>query len=505
MPDALTIVAAELSHETNTFSVVPTDRAAFERAGLRRGNEIPAALRNTATSFAGFIDGADANGVILLPALAVWATPSGMVDDEVLSELVDSIVEAIACSRPHGIALALHGAMVTRANEDADGWILERVREAVGDSIPIVATLDLHANISPRMVELADILVGYDTYPHIDQRERAREAFDLLMRLCRGEIRPVSYLLKPPMMPTSQNMPTDRDPMRHIIVRANELEERRGVLNITVAGGFPPADTEDTGFSVLVTTDGDARLAREIAEDVAGAAWERRGQFLGGVTPWEEAAEILQSTADGPIVLVDIADNPWTGGPGDSAELVRFLLNQGIGNACVGSVRDPDAVQRCMAAGPGATIDLEIGGHTDHLHGAPLAITAEVRSLSTGRYVNAGPMHAGVEVNLGPTAVVRTNGIDILLTTYAETPIDLNVFRSQGIDPTERRVIALKGKGHFRAAYEPIAAHVILVEGPGITGSDLSRLTFRRVRRPIWPLDPDVQWSAAKAQGWQYD
>lgn len=505
MTDALTIVAAELSHETNTFSVVPTDRAAFERAGLRRGNEIPAALRDTATSFAGFIDGAEANGVILLPALAVWATPSGMVDDEVLAELVDSIIEAIACSRPHGIALALHGAMVTRAHEDADAWILERVREAVGDSTPIVATLDLHANISPRMVELADILVGYDTYPHVDQRERAREAFDLLMRLCRGEIRPVSYLLKPPMMPTSQNMPTGRDPMHRIIERANELESRRGVLNVTVAGGFPPADTEETGFSVLVTTDGDARLAREIAQEVASTAWERRSQFLGGVISWEEAAEILHSSTRSPTVLVDIADNPWTGGPGDSAELVRFLLSQGISNACVASVCDPEAVARCLEAGPGATIDLEIGGHTDHLHGAPLAITGEVRSLSTGRYVNAGPMHAGIEVHLGPTAVVRTGGVEVLLTTYAETPIDLNVFRSQGIEPTERQVIGLKGKGHFRAAFEPIAAQVILVEGPGITGSDLSRLSFQRVRRPIWPLDPDVQWSAAKAEGWQYD
>lgn len=497
MSRELTIVAAELSHETNTFSAVPTDRAAFERVGLRRGNAILAALRGTATSFAGFIDAADSADVVLVPALAVWATPSGLVDDAMLDELVGEIVGAIECCRPDGVALALHGAMVSRDHEDADGWILERVREAVGLDTPIVATLDLHANISPRMVELADALVGYDTYPHVDQRERASEAFDLLLKIIGRQVRPVACLIKPPMMPTSQNMTTDREPMRAIVDRAHEIEARRGVLNVTVAGGFPPADTPDTGFSILVTTDGDRRLARSAARELAAFAWERRSQFLGGVTSWDDAAEILKSGAPGPIVLVDIADNPWTGGPGDSAELVRFLLREGIDDACVASIRDPDAVAQCIAAGPGATVALELGGHIDGLHGPPLAIEGIVRNLSVGRYVNAGPMHAGVEVNLGPTAVVRTGGIDVLVTTFAETPIDLNVFRSQGIEPTARRVIALKGKGHFRAAFEQAASRVVLVEGPGITGADLSRLAFERIVRPIWPLDPDLGWDAA--------
>lgn len=490
----LTVVAAELSHETNTFSSVTTDRAAFQRAGLRRGSEILSALRDTATSFAGFLDAADLADVLLVPALAVWATPSGLVDDAVLEALVAEIVAAIESSRPDGIVLALHGAMVSGAHEDADGWILERIRSVAGWSVPIVATLDLHANVSPRMVELADILIGYDTYPHVDQRDRASEAFDLLLAIIERRIQPVSSMMKPPMMPTSQNMTTDREPMRSIVARAHEIESLPGVLNVTISGGFPPADTADTGFSVLVTTDGDERLAETCAAELASYAWERRSQFLGGVATWDDASEILKSDASGPIVLVDIADNPWTGGPGDSAELVRFLLREEVGDACVASICDPRAVERCIAAGPGSTIGLELGGHTDRLHGLPLHIAGEVRNLSVGRYVNAGPMHAGVEVNLGPTAVVRVGGIDVVVTTYAETPIDLNVFRSQGIEPTARRVIALKGKGHFRAAFEPIAARVVLVEGPGITGSDLSRLKFERVRRPIWPLDPDLDW-----------
>jgi microcystin degradation protein MlrC len=494
----VTVAAAELSHETNTFSSVPTDMAAFERVGLRRGAEINQALRHSATSFAGFFDGAKKHGFLLVPILAVWATPSGMVDGQTLTTLVDEIVAGIVSSRPSGVLLALHGAMVSEVDDDADGWILERIREAVGPDVPVVATLDLHANISHRMVAAADVLIGYDTYPHIDQRERAQEAADMLMRLLHEEVRPTPFLLKPPLMPTSQKMPTEQEPMRSIMALAHDLEGHRGVLNVTVAGGFPPADTAETGFGVLVTTDADPSLAEELAREVARCAWDRREEFLGGVTPWEEAARMLHADEQGPIVLVDIADNPWTGGPGDSVELLRFLQRERIENAALASVTDPVAVRACIHAGPGAVVQLNLGGHTDRLHGDPLEVEAYVKLIADGRYRNLGPMHAGVEVNLGPTVVIVVDGIEVLVTTYAETPIDLNVFRAHGIEPTSRRVLALKGKGHFRAAFEPIASRVILVEGPGITGSDLTRLVFTKVSRPIWPLDPDLTWDGSQ-------
>ncbi len=484
------VVTAELSHETNVFSSVPTDLAAFERAGLRRGEEIARALRDTATPMAGFLDGAAAHGFDLVPLLAVWATPSGMVTAEALEALVGEIVEGIARHGPvDGVLLALHGAMVSERALDADGEILRRVRTAVGPDVPVVATLDLHANVSQAMVDLADVLVGFDTYPHVDQRERGREAADLLVRIARGEVRPAAALAKPPMLPTSQRMTTDRDPMRAILARAHALEARPGVLNVTVAGGFPPADVPEAGLSVVVTTDGDPDLARQLADELAAFAWERREGFLGGVSSWAEAAEAIRAVARGPLVLVDIGDNPWTGGPGDSAELLRFLLAEGVTGAALASIKDPEAVDACVRAGVGAAVEVALGGKTDRLHGEPLPVRGAVRMLSDGRYVNRGPMHAGVEVDLGRTAVLVCDGVEVLVTERAETPIDLNVFRSHGIEPTARRVIGLKGKGHFRASFEPIAERVILVEGPGITGADLWRLPFRRVRRPIWPLD----------------
>ncbi|HEX7102271.1 MAG TPA: M81 family metallopeptidase [Nitrolancea sp.] len=488
------IIAAELSHETNTFSSVPTDLAAFERAGIHRGAEIERHLAHTATAFAGFLDASAEHGFELVPLLAVWATPSGMVSGDALATLVDEIIAGIQAHAPYdGILLGLHGAMVSEIDPDGDGYILERIRHAVGPDTPVVATLDLHANISQRMVDFAGILIGFDTYPHIDQRERGREAAALLLKMIDGEITPTAALAKPPMLPTSQNMPTNREPMKSIIAEAHGIEAHPAVLNVTVAGGFPPADVAEAGFGIIVTTNNDAALARRYADELARFAWNRREEFLGGVASWEEAVRALQAIRRGPLVLVDIGDNPWTGGPGDSSELLRFLLAYDVHDAALALIKDPESVEQCVAAGVGHEVELRLGGKTDRLHGDPMLVTAEVRMLSDGEYINAGPMHAGVRVKLGKTAVIVCNGIEVLVTSHAETPIDLNIFRSHGIDPTKRHVIALKGKGHFRASFEPIAERVVLVEGPGITGADLSRLTFKHIRRPIWPLD-DMEW-----------
>jgi microcystin degradation protein MlrC len=503
------VAAAQIAHETNVFSSVKTDFAAFETSGLHRGAEAIVANRDTNTEFGGFITGAAAQGFDLIPILAVWATPSGMVTREAIERLTallgDGLRAALADGPLDGVLLALHGAMVTERDDDGEGYLLEAVRDVVGPDVPVVATLDLHANISWRMVELADVLIGYDTYPHVDMAERAEEACAVLARLMRGELRPTPALRKPPMLPTSQRMTTSRMPMRALMERAQEMEEDPRVINATVAGGFPPADVADAGFGVLVTTDGDPALAATLADELAAEAWALRDGFLGGVASFEHAAELIASLdedelelpAGGPLALVDIGDNPWTGGPGDSAELVRFLFAHRVHDAAVALIKDPDVVRQAIIAGPGATISVTLGGKTDRRHGESLSVRAYVKLISDGRYVNDGPMMGGLGVDLGATALLLcqpTDGsappVEVLVTTRAETPIDLNVFRCHGIEPTRRRVLGLKGKGHFRAAFEPIARRVVLVEGPGITGADLSRLDFKKVRRPIWPLDP---------------
>jgi microcystin degradation protein MlrC len=493
----LRFAAAQLSHESNVFSAVRTDMAAFDASGIRRGQQILDDERGTNSSFGGFIAGSERLGFELVPILSVWATPSGIVDGPTLRTLLQEIIDGIHAAGPiDGVLLGVHGALVSQLDRDADALILESVRDAIGNEAPLVATFDLHANLSPRMVDAATMLIGYDTYPHVDMAARAEEACERIVQLARREIAPAAALVKPPMLPTSQRMTTDRSPMRDLIAMAHEWEAKPGVLAVSVAGGFPPADVEDAGLSVLAYSEGDVTLALEAAEAIADRAWAIRNQFLGGVSTFDEAATVLEGIRPGdkPLVLVDIGDNPWTGGPGDSVELLRFLLARKVQNAALALVCDPESVKACMSAGAGTIVRLTLGGKTDRLHGDSIELEAYVRLLSDGQYVNEGPMMAGVHVDLGITAVLVIDGIDVLVTSRAETPIDLEVFRSFGIEPTRKSVIALKGKGHFRAAFEPISSQVILVEGPGITGADLSRLPFQHLSRPIWPLDADADW-----------
>jgi microcystin degradation protein MlrC len=269
------------------------------------------------------------------------------------------------------------------------------------------------------MVEQADLLIGYHTYPHVDQRAHGRQAGLALARLLDRTIHPTPILVKPAMLPTSQRMTTDRPPMRTLMQHAEEWERHPRVVDVTIAGGFPPADVPEAGLSVLVTTDDDPALAAKVAEELAALAWDLRHGFLGGVATWEEAAEAIRHTERGPLVLVDIADNPWTGGPGDSVELLRFLLKEQARPAALALVRDPEVVDECFRAGIGATVEVELGGKTDDLHGPPLPVRGTIRLLSDGRYVNAGPMHAGVTVDLGRTVVLRVEGIDVLVTERA--------------------------------------------------------------------------------------
>jgi microcystin degradation protein MlrC len=460
------IAAAQISHETNRFSAVPTDLAAFQAAGIAYGQDAITQGRGTNTAFGGFATGAERHGGL------------------------------------DGVLLALHGAMVTTRDSDGDGFLLELVRRTVGPNIPIVATLDLHANISDRMVAAADVLIGYDTYPHVDMAARADEACDVLHRLLTGDVTPTPFLAAPPMLPTSQRMTTAQDPMRALIALAHDAERDPRVINVTVTGGFPPADVPEAGLRVLVTTAGDGALAETIARSIAAEAWRRRDGFLGGVSSQSDVIAVIQQSKRAetkPIVVVDIGDNPWTGSPGDSVEILRLLLRCRVERSAIALVMDPAAVRAAQEEGIGKQITAELGGKTDDLHGAPLLVDAEVRSFSDGTYVNEGPMMAGLRVDLGPAAVLRcrlsgepaaATDVDVLVTSRAETPIDLNVFRAHGIEPTTLRVIGLKGKGHFRAAFEPIASQVLLFEGPGISGADLTRLPFKHLRRPIWPLDP---------------
>jgi len=384
--------------------------------------------------------------------------------------------------------------MVAENARDGDAEILARVRAAVGD-LPIAVVTDLHANLSQAMVDRADLIVGYDTYPHVDMYERAVEAAGLLVQIVRGELRPVRALRKPPLLPPLPKQCTTYDtPMRALVELAHRRERDAGIVSITVAAGFPYADVPEAGLGVLVTTNGEQELADRVADEIATLAWERREEFVIRCTSVEEALAIAAETgADasgvGPVVLADTADNPGAGAACDGTVLLRGLLARQVRGAALAALWDPEAVSLCRAEGVGGNVELLLGGKTDELHGEPLAVRGYVKLLSDGRFRNHGPMNTGAETRMGPTAVLVCDGIEVIVTSNRDQALDAGVFLSQGIDPATTRVLVLKSSVHYRAAFEPLAARVVEVDTPDLSNSDLSRYAYRHVRRPIFPLD----------------
>lgn len=485
------IAVGAISHETNTFSTVLTDLESFRQRGLYRGEDIFDNFAGTNTEVGGFLQGAETHGLDLIPTVCASAMPGGIVTSRAFRCLLDELVERIQrAGSIDGVLLALHGAMVTETHDDGEGAVLRAVREVVGQA-PVVATLDLHSNTTPLMVDSADILIGYDEYPHTDMAARGAEAAHLIAALGRREIHPTPALRKLPMIPTSQRMMTADPPMADIMQMAHEVEQDPIVLNVTVSGGFPLADIAEAGFGVLVTTDANRDMALGGASQIASFAWEQRHKFLGGTLPVEEAVARAVDASQGPIVLVDVADNPATGGPGDGTSLLRELVARGVEDAAFAVIADPEAVHQLVAAGLGATVTLRVGGKVEKLYGEPVQVSGEVKNISDGEYRQDGPMMTGVLRHMGKAVVLDCAGLELIICELKQSPTSLQVFRSQGIEPTEKKILAIKGKGHFRAAFGPIAKSILLAEGKGTCGSErcIRRLSYKKVHRPIFPLD----------------
>jgi microcystin degradation protein MlrC len=489
------LIAGGIMHETHTFSAEPTPLEAFT---VRRGDEL-AAYGGTNHSMGGVVDacrelGADVSYTYLAQATST-APISAALFDEMVGELVDGIERALPAD---GIVLTLHGAMVAEGCLEADAEIVRRVRALVGPDLPIVVTLDLHANTGQALVDAATIVVGYDTYPHIDLNERAREATRLLARTIAGEIDPVMALARPPLLPVPQAMFTSSHPFRTLFERAFALEERGEALTITIAGGFAYADGPSTGLSVIVTADGDAAAARAMADELAMLAWELRDDMrVANVDPADAVAAAI-ARPEGPVMLVDVGDNIGGGTPGDGTVLLAELLRQGARDAVV-VIADAEAVRDAFAAGVGGTVETRVGGKADDRHGAPVPITGRVRLLSDGRWIHEGPENAGVAAEPGPTAVVEIDGVTLVLNSRKIAPGDQQQLKSVGIDPLRQKIIVVKAAVRWRGGFGTIAKHAIHVATPGLGDVDLSRFTFDHLTRPIWPLDEIDRWEAGRA------
>lgn len=482
------------AHETNTFSPRKTDYAEFEAEGIRSGQEV-LRYKGTRTAPGGFVDAILADPELeLVPLTVSRAIPGGIVTKDAVERLEGPILEGLKRERPDAVLLFLHGAMVTEESDDGEGTTLTRVRQVVGRDVPVLAVLDCHANITPTMVEQADLLLPFDTYPHVDGHERGVEAVQHAKAMLNGEIVPTRALAKMKLISAPSREFTGTGLAKEIMERAFGFESEPGVINVGVNWGFAYADTPITGMAFVVTTNNDPERAQQIADDMAAWTWERRDGFIPDVPSVEEAVKEAIASPDKPVILADAGDNPGGGTTCDGTALLWGLLDLGAENAVIGAMADPEVVDIAFRAGPGARISCELGGKVDDLHGYPIPIDAEVLRLSDGHFVYEGPMGGGNTGWLGRTAVLACTGrhgniVEVIVSERRVQALDTAIFRSQGIEPADKQIVVVKSAVHFRGAFAPIAAKIIEVDTPGLLSIDLTRFDYQRVPRPMWPLD----------------
>lgn len=486
---------AQFKHETNTFSPVPTPFERFYRATPADADQasLLAAYRGTGLAIGGFIDVAERVGAELVLATAAEAQPSRPTDDATYERISQRILSRLTEGGFDAVLLDLHGAMVTESLQDAEGELLRRLREIAPD-IPIGVTLDMHANVHEAMVRHATVITGYHTYPHVDIHAAGVRAAELIWRTLRGEIRPVLEWGQAPMLPHVMRQGTQAGPNRALQARCEALEAAGEVLAASVFVGFPHADIAQAGLSAVVCSDARPDQARQQVEALLAQAWQARAEFVFQPTPLAEAVARAKACPAGPVVLLDHCDNSASGGSMDSTAVLAELLRQGLDDAVFYAIWDPAAVQQALAAGIGRTLSLSLGGKTAlpalGRDNPPLALTARVKLAFDGRFRNRGPMYRGVQTDLGPSVVLAVGGLDIVVVSEHQEPFDLNCLSSLGIDPAQKRYIALKSRVHWRAGFGDLAREVIECDGLGVTTSDYGALRFERVRRPIYPLDP---------------
>ena len=488
------VLTARFMHETNTFSRVPTDMAMIRRRDFHLENEIPEAFRGTRSAFGATFEAADKFGWSLVHPVSANPNPCGIVTDDAFEQITGMILDAVDNKGPiDGVLLHLHGAMVSQTHEDAEGEFLARLRSRLGREVPVVVTLDLHANVTLRMAENANALIAYRTYPHIDQYERAWQGAELLERAMTGEIRPRTVIARRPMMYGLDHGRTQRGPMAELIARGDVLENTGEALVVSICAGFSRANIRDVGPSVTVTVDGNTERGQTIAEEFMDQAWQTRDFTTVKLLSIAEAVTLARQgkPGDKPLVVADYTDNPGGGGYGDATGFLKGLVEAGVESVAFHAICDPEAVQDGMRAGVGAKTTLTLGGKTDpSMGGARLALLGEVTCLTNGRFIAYGPMGGGIERNHGPSMVFHVGGIDIIVITNNGQAVDLAQFTSLGVDPSRYRTVAVKSMQHFRAAFEPIAREVVLVDTGALCSEIYTPELFTRVRRPVWPLDP---------------
>ncbi|MDL2403296.1 M81 family metallopeptidase [Rhizobium mayense] len=481
------VIAAFWQHETNTFNPHPTTILRFKNRGLMFGGDIARRFSGTETDWGSLIDFSERHDWELITPLHAQAGPSGTVTKEAFEELVGFLLGSLDDEKCDGIFLMLHGSMVSERFEDCEGEILARIRQVAGWNIPVVVTLDPHANVTFRMAELSNAIVAYRTTPHVDQVKTTQLACHLLNDMLLGGPLTKVKLIKPPLLAglDGARTTTKEGPMPQILDLAERLtQENPAITHISVQAGFSYSDIFEIGPSAAITCHGGTDKYDKEANALSRHMWQTRADRTIEFHSLDKGLAIAESLRGSgkPVILVDYADNPGGGAAGDDVAILRAVLSQAT-HAVFFSLWAPEAVQACQAAGLDQNVALQLGQKGD------LRVTGRVKALASGDYLRKGPYARNTVGNLGMSALVSIGGVDVVLTSIASQTEEREQFKLFGIEFEEQELVICKGMNHFRADLEPLSRALVFVDTGHSCTANYTAIPYQHVRRPIWPLD----------------
>lgn len=489
-------------HESNTFVAKKTMLANFRADLFLEGDSILQKLSESHHEIGGFISTlrhtTDLN-IELVPLVVYRATPAGPIEKSSFVALTERILQAIDNTPPlDGLLIAAHGAAVAEDFPDADGDWLTLVRSAIGERVPMITTLDPHANLSQRMVEACTALIAYRTNPHLDQRQRGEEAANMLLQTLRGNIRPIMRASFPSLVINIERQLTSAEPLASLFRQADRQRQEAHMLSNSIFLGFPYSDVPKMGAAALAITDGNETLAQQAADELAAAMWQKRSDLQGVLISTTEAIQIVTSHPDKRYCLLDMGDNVGGGSAADGTTLAQALMEKSnsVGKSFV-CIYDPKVVAQCVEKGVGNQVAVKLGGKSDSLHGEPLELTVDIISVHDGKFQETLPRHGGImDFDQGSSVVVKTHQgeLTLLITSKRMVPFSLEQMRSCGLDPLSFRILVAKGVHAPVAAYQEVCDEFIRVNTPGSTSADLFSFPFVQRRRPLYPFEESCTW-----------
>ncbi|MEM8493804.1 MAG: M81 family metallopeptidase [Planctomycetota bacterium] len=496
----LRIALIGLFHESNTFAVHPTGFEDFKRYEWLGHEQLLDAKRGSHNEAGGMLEVLESKPeVSVIPTLYAAALPAGKISADAERRLWSAAEQAMAqAGRVDGVLALPHGAAVGETQPDFDGWWLERLRGLVGPEVPIVATLDPHANVSTRMVDAVDALLAYRTNPHVDQRQVGREAAEILLQTLRGDCQPAIGHVGLPLSINIERQLTEAPPAKRWLSYGREISQTPGVLSTSLMLGYPFADVAEMGSGVIVVADRRETSATALAQSWAARIWSEREDCLPELNAIDDALRGA-SELNGVIGFLDMGDNIGGGSYGDQTALAGALLAANRGPVFV-NLADAAAYATAFAAGVGEPIDLLVGGRYEpELCGPPLRVRGVVETLSDGRWNDDQPRHGGrVHYDVGPLAIVRLeDGSAIQISTHAIFPVSAGQLTHAGLDPRSFRALVLKGVHAPVAAFRDLVDHLMRVDSPGPTSANVEDRMYRHRRRPMYPFEQETRWGPA--------